>query len=181
MKRVVSIIVALLLMICAVASVSAEISPTASTAKDNLIVDAIPVPDIGGDATPDINNPGKVEVNSGEHVTLTATPQNGYKFTHWEFAYGEFEIISGTITSTTIVIKPTGSSDVRAYAYFVKEGEDVTIPSSGTVPVPGDEPTSPVTGEVVSGSNNTAVIIACASVVTVALAVVIFMKKKQTV
>lgn len=175
MKRVVSIIVALLLMMCAIASVSAEVSPTASAPKDEIIVDAIPVPDIGGNATPDINNPGKVEIESGEEITLTATPKDGYKFSHWEFVFGEFEIISGTITSTTIVIKPTGSSDVRAYAHFVKEDVDVTVPSSGTVPTPDDDDKSPTTGE------NSAVIVACASVITVALAVVIFMKKKQTV
>lgn len=175
MKRVVSIIVALLLMICAVASVSAEVSPTASTPKDHIIIDAIPVPDIGGNATPDINNPGKVDIESGETITLTATPKDGYKFSHWEFAFGEFDIVSGTITSTTIVIKPTGSSDVRAYAHFVKEDVDVTIPSSGTVPTPDDDDKSPTTGE------NSGVIVACASMITVALAVVIFMKKKQTV
>ncbi len=174
MKRVVSILVALLLMCCAVASVSAEISPIGTTAKDQIIIDAIPVPDIAGNATPDINNPGKVEINSGEVITLTATPKDGYKFSHWEFAYGEFDIIEGSTTTPTIVIKPTGNDDVRAYAHFVKEGEDVTVPSSGTVPKPDDGPTSPTTGE------NSIVYVACASAVMVALAVVIVLKKKQT-
>ncbi|MBQ7999896.1 MAG: hypothetical protein IJ298_01600 [Ruminococcus sp.] len=174
MKRVVSIIVALLLMCCAVASVSAEISPTASTAKDQIVIDAIPVPDVAGNATPDINNPGKVEINSGEVITLTATPKDGYKFSHWEFVFGEFDIIEGSITSSTIVIKPTGNEDVRAYAHFVEEGKDVTVPSSGTIPTPDDGPISPTTGE------NTAVYAACASMLVVAIAVVAVIKRKQT-
>lgn len=179
MKRVVSILVALLLMCCAIASVSAEISPTASTAKDQIIIDAIPVPDIAGNATPDINNPGKVEINSGEVITLTATPKDGYKFSHWEFAFGEFDIIEGSITSSTIVIKPTGNDDVRAYAHFVKEGEDVTVPSSGTVPKPDKDPTSPTTGETLM-ANNSVVYITCASMAAILCAVVIALKKKQT-
>ncbi len=180
MKRVISILVALMLMCCAVASVSAEIiSPTASTAKDQIIVDAIPVPDIAGNATPDINNPGKVEVNSGEVVTLTATPKDGYKFSHWEFAFGEFDIIEGSTTTATIVIKPSGDSDVRAYAHFIKEGEDPSVPSSGTVPQPGTEVTSPTTGEFFF-TNNSVVYIACASMAVVLLAIVIVLKKEKT-
>ncbi len=173
MKRAISILVALVLMCCAVASVSAEISPTASTAKEQLIVDAIPVPDIAGNATPDINNPGKVEVNSGEVITLTATPKDGYKFSHWEFVFGEFDIISGDMTTPTIVIKPTGTDDVRAYAHFVKEGEDVTPPASGTIPKPDDGDKSPTTGE------NTVVYAVCASVIVMLIAVTVVMKKKQ--
>lgn len=179
MKRVISLLVALLLMCCAVASVSAEISPTASTAKDQLIVDAIPVPDIAGDATPDINNPGKVEVNSGEVVTLTATPKDGYKFSHWEFAFGDFDIIEGSTTTSTIIIKPTSNTDVRAYAYFIKEGEDPSVPSSGSVPQPGTEVTSPTTGEFFL-ANNSVVYIACASMAVVLLAIVVVLKKEKT-
>lgn len=179
MKRVISILVALLLMCCAVASVSAEMSPTASTAKDQIIIDAIPVPDIAGNATPDINNPGKVEINSGEVVTLTATPKDGYKFSHWEFAFGEFDIVEGSITTSTIVIKPTGDDDIRAYAHFIKEGEDPTVPSSGTVLPPGTEVTSPTTGEFFF-ANNSVVYIACASMALVLFAIVIVLKKEKT-
>ncbi len=179
MKRVISILVALLLMCCAVASVSAEISPTASTAKNQIIIDAIPVPDIAGNATPDINNPGKVEVNSGEVVTLTATPKDGYKFSHWEFAFGEFDIVEGSTTTATIIIKPTGDSDVRAYAHFIKEDEDPSVPSSGSVPQPDPDSTSPTTGEFFT-ANNSVVYITCASMVAVLLVALVVLKKKQT-
>jgi len=180
MKRVISILVALLLMCCAVASVSAEISPTASTAKDQIIVDAIPVPDIAGNATPDINNPGKVQINSGEVITLTATPKEGYKFSHWEFAFGEFDIIEGSTTTSTIVIKPKGDSDVRAYAHFIKEDEEPSVPSSGTVPQPDTGATSPTTGETLV-SNNSVVYITCAVMFVALVAMAVVLKKEKAV
>lgn len=174
MKRVISILVALVLMCCAVASVSAEISPTASTADDQIIVDAIPVPDIAGNATPDINNPGKVQVDSGEVVTLTATPKEGYKFSHWEFVYGEFDIIEGSTTTSTVVIKPTGTGDVRAYAHFVEEGVDVTPPTTGVVSPPDDGSTSPTTGD------TSVVYISTATMLVALIAVAVVIKRKQT-
>ncbi len=179
MKKVLSIIFALVLMCCAVASVSAEISPTATLPQNTIIIDAIPVPGEAGSATPDINNPGKVEINSGEVITLTATPSKGYKFSHWEFIYGEFEIIEGDLTTPTIVIKPTGSSNIRAEAHFVKVDESVTTPSSKPVPTLPDDSTSPITGTANNGSD-TAVLLAMGAVILVAAATVVVLKKKQT-
>ncbi len=178
MKKVLSIIFALVLMCCAVASVSAEISPTASIPQNTIIIDAIPVPGEAGNATPDINNPGRVEINSGEVVTLTATPSKGYKFSHWEFIYGEFEIIEGDLTTPTIVIRPTGSSNIRAEAHFVKIDEPVTAPSSKPVPTLPQDSTSPITGTVSNGSE-TAVLFAMGAVVIMAVATVVVLKKKQ--
>ena len=65
MKKVVSMLIAVLLLACAVVSVSAEISPTAPTiVKDTIIVDAIVVPDNAGSVEPSIDNPFEYEVNS---------------------------------------------------------------------------------------------------------------------
>ncbi len=178
MKKVLSIIFALVLMCCAVASVSAEISPTASVPKDTIIIDAIPVPGEAGSTTPDINNPGKIEISSGEVVTLTATPSKGYKFSHWEFIFGEFEIIEGDLTTPTIVIKPTGSSNIRAEAHFVKEGVDPTAPSSKPVTTLPPDSTSPITGTANNGSD-TAVILAMSAMILVSVATVVVLKKKE--
>ncbi len=179
MKKALSIIFALVLMCCAVASVSAEISPTASAPQNTIIIDAISVPNEGGSTTPDINNPGKVEISSGEVITLTATPSKGYKFSHWEFIFGEFEIIEGDLTTPTIVIKPTGTSNIRAEAHFVKIDEPVTAPSSKPVTTLPQDSTSPITGAT-NNSTDTAVLFAMGAVVLMAAAAVVVLKKKQT-
>lgn len=177
MKRVLTLLFALILMCCAVVSVSADVSPTAPPAKDEIIIDAIPVPGEAGGTTPDINNPGKVEVNSGEVVTLTATAKPGFIFSHWEFKFGEFEIIEGDLTTPVIVIRPTGSSNIRAEAHFVKEGEDITAPSSKPVPTLPQENTSPITG--VNGTDTTvANTVAVVAIAVMAVGAVVILKKK---
>ncbi len=178
MKKVISLIFALLLMICAVASVAAEESPTPPVHEDYLIVDAIPVPGEAGVTTPDIKNPAKVKVGSGEVVTLTATPNDGYKFSHWEFVLGQFEWVEGDLTSPVIVIRPTGSSDVRAEAYFVKEGEDITTPSSKPTPTLPTDDKSPITGTDNTTAVTTSAIVGI-SIVSVAIVAVVILKKKS--
>lgn len=177
MKKVLSLIFALLLMICTMASVAAEVSPTVPNPDNEIIIDAIPVPGEGGATTPDINNPGKVDISKGETVTLTATPSKGYKFSHWEFSYGgEFEIVEGSLSTPVIVIKPTGGDKIRAEAHFVKEDETVAPPSSTPVkPLPTD-PTSPITGSDNSSAVTGSVI---AIVITMmAIGAVVILKKK---
>ncbi|MBQ4104872.1 MAG: LPXTG cell wall anchor domain-containing protein [Clostridia bacterium] len=175
MKRVISCLVALALMICAVASVSAEISPSASVGHKIIRVDAIPVGgDSVGQTVPSVNNPVRVDVGSGDTVKLTATPTDGYKFSHWEFGTGEFEIVEGDLNSPVIVIRPTGDDNIRAYAHFVKEDEDVTAPSSKPVHKPSDDTEAPKTGDPVAtyAVAGTALIIAAAAVV--------LLKKRQS-
>ena len=176
MKRVFSLLIALLLMCCAVASVSAEISPTAPDPKDYLIVDAIPVTGEAGNVTPEINGPAKVEINSGKTVTLTATPNAGYEFSHWKFIFGEFEVVEGDLTTPVIVIRPTGTHDVRAEAYFVKEGEPITPPVSESVPTLPQDGTSPITGSVNTATTTGAAVVA--AIVVMSVASVVLLKKK---
>lgn len=175
MKKALSILFALLLMCCAVVSVSANPSPTAPDPDNKIIIDAIPVPGEAGNTTPDINNPGKVEINSGEVITLTATPSKGYKFSHWEFIFGEFEIVEGSLTTPTITIKPTGTSNIRAEAHFVKEDVTPTPPATKPVPTLPTDPNSPPTGDNTALIINAAVI---ASFTAMAIAAVVIFKKK---
>ncbi len=173
MKKVISLIVALMLMCCAVASVSAEISPTASVSEIYIKVDAVPVPEEGGAATPGINNPGTVDVSSGENVTFTATPADGWEFDHWEIVYGKFDIVSGDMTTPVIVITPNGDSNVRLYAHFVKKGETPSVPDDTTPgEKPDDSPESPTTGYTIP------VYAVVGSAIVVAMGALIIFKKK---
>ncbi|MGN0452300.1 MAG: NPXTG-anchored protein [Ruminococcus sp.] len=168
MKRLFACVVALALVFCAAVSVSAEVSPTATTGSDSLIVDVIPYPPEFGDATG-----GDIDVQPGDLVTLIATPKDGYKFVYWDFAYGEFEIVEGDLTTPTIVIKPTGDSDVKAYAHFAKIDSDVTVPSSKPVYPQNPDDQSPTTGSPV------AVCAVVGSMILVSLAAAIIFKKKS--
>lgn len=172
MKKVISLLIAVLLMACAVVSVSAEISPTAPIVDDSIVIDAVPVPDYAGSCTPDVKNPVEYIVGEDGTVTLVASSMEGFKFTHWEFVTGEFDIVSGSLTSSTIVILPKGDDDIRAYAHFAEEDVPVTEPSSKPVVKPDDGTQSPTTGE-----NTTVYFVAAATVLMLAFAVVVLKKK----
>ena len=174
MKKVVSLLIAVLLMACAVVSVSAEISPTAPTiVKATIIIDAVVVPDNAGSVTPNIDKPFEYEVNSDGTVKLVASSMDGFKFTHWEFITGDFDIIEGTLTSPVLVIKPTGDANVRAEAHFVKEDASVpaTEPDSKPPVKPDDGDKSPTTGD------STPVVVVSAVLLMAAVATVVLKKK----
>ena len=147
MKKVISCLIALTLILCGLVSVSAEISPTASTGERIIIVDAYPNPPQGGDTTPSLDNAGKVEVTGEEEVTITAKPKNGYQFVHWEIKFGQFEIIEGDLNTPVLVIRPTGDEDIRLEAIFVKDGETPSEPTTGLTTPPDDDDKSPTTGD----------------------------------
>lgn len=148
MKKIVSLLIAVLLCVCAVVSVSAEVSPTAPTIVDKTItVDAIAVPDNGGSVTPGVGEPIEYVIGSDGTVTLVASSMEGFKFSHWSFISGEFDIIEGSLTTSTIVILPKGDANIRAYANFVEEDAEVTEPDSQPVVKPDDSTQSPTTGQ----------------------------------
>ncbi|MBQ9742197.1 MAG: LPXTG cell wall anchor domain-containing protein [Ruminococcus sp.] len=173
MKKIISCLIAIAMIFCVTLSVSAEISPSASEGNKYIKVDAVPVPDSAGTATPGIDSPAQVEINSDETVTLTAKPIDGYKFSHWKFITGEFEIIEGDLNSSTIVIKPTGDTNVRAEAYFVPEDEDVTPATTAIITPPDDGNKAPTTGDAAT------TMAVSASVVLVAIAALVIFKKRQ--
>ena len=62
-------------------------------------------------------DPAKVVQGSEDTFTLVATPGEGYEFVGWEFDDGDvYDIISGSASSTTLVVKP--GSDIHAHAVF---------------------------------------------------------------
>lgn len=150
MKKAISLLIAVLLMVCGVVSVAAESSPTASVVDTTIIIDAVVVPEDAGSVNHDVKNPVEYIVGSDGTVTLIASTNDGFKFSHWEFITGEFDIIEGSLTSPTIVILPKGDANIRAEANFVSE--DATIPSTEPdtkVPFdPDDDDKSPTTGDV---------------------------------
>ena len=174
MKKAISLLIAVLLLVCGVVSVSAEVSPTASVVDTKITIDAIVVPDNAGTVNPDINNPVEYIVGSDGTVTLIASKNDGFKFTHWEFITGEFDIIEGSLTSSTIVILPKGDTNIRAYAHFVDadSSDPVTEPESKPAYTTPDDPESPTTGDI------TPVFFAGGAVVMMLGVAVIYFKKK---
>lgn len=172
MKKAVSLLVAILLCVCAVVSVSAEVSPTAPTVvKDTIYIDAIVVPDNAGSVTPNVDKPFEYIIGTDGTVTLIASSVEGFKFSHWEFITGEFDIVEGTFTSPTLVIRPKGDANIRAYANFVEEDVTPTTPDSKPVPPVDDDDKSPTTGDITP-------VFAVAGVVLMAGLAVVVLKKK---
>ena len=172
MKKTIALLIAVMLMVCGVVSVSAEVSPTASVVDTKITIDAIVVPDNAGTVNPDIKNPIEYIVGSDGTVTLIASTNDGFKFSHWEFITGEFDIVEGSLTSSTIVILPKGDANIRAYANFVEEDVDVTEPATKEPVKPDDDDKSPTTGDF------TPVYFALGAVVMMLGVAVIALKKK---
>ncbi len=174
MKKAISLLIAVLLMVCGIVSVSAEISPTASVVDTKIIIDAVAVPEEGGTATPGIDDPVEYIVGSDGTVTLIASTNDGFKFSHWEFITGEFDIVEGSLTSSTIVILPKGDTNIRAYAYFIDadSSDPVTEPESKPPYTTPDDDKSPTTGDI------TPVFFVAGAVVMMLGVAVIALKKK---
>lgn len=69
-----------------------------------------------------------VTKNADGTYTLKASTENGYKFTKWALT-GEYTVVSGSLTSETLVIKPTSS--VHGIAYWNGESTDNKSPKMG--------------------------------------------------
>lgn len=79
-------------------------------------------------------------VKVGDEITLTADVDDGYTFSKWVID-GDYTIVSGSLTDTTITIIP--NSDISVNAEFIDdEGNVIDNPVD-----PGDNsPVSPKTG-----------------------------------
>lgn len=171
MKKVLSLMVVLALLVCGVVSVSAAKSPSPTIPEGYIAVDVVPNPGNAGEADSDAE--GYIEIDSGKQVTITANPKPGYKFSHWEFITGQHTIISGKVTDPIMVIEPTGDESLLIYAHFVKEGEVVTTPTEKpSLPADGGEQ-SPTTGY------SALAVVSSVVVLTAVFAVAVTLKKKQ--
>ena len=128
MKRIVTLIVAMLILACMFGTVASALpSPTQYTFYAVYV---------------DVNGTGKasadkVAVPVGETVTLTATETNS-AFVFWNLN-GEWEIVSGDQYQKVITIRPL--SDIEAVATFEDGIEEFAIPSHDKNPI------SPKTGQ----------------------------------
>ena len=90
-------------------------APTEEPSTAYWIVDS-DVIEGDGTVTPPVSDPVKVEQGSGDTVTITATPAEGYEFIGWEID-GDYSLPEGgSLTDPTLVIQP--ESDVHAHAKF---------------------------------------------------------------
>ena len=153
MKKVLSVLMAVLMLsaIFAVA-VSAETeNPSPEPTKYYTITVIIKG---NGTATAD---PSSVE--EGGTTKLVANPDPGSKFIGWTIE-GDYEIVEGSLTSPTLVIRPKGDVKVTANFEPTSTGKDTG-------------PKSPTTGY-----NTQAVIALMAVVLTVSAAVVVVLGKR---
>ncbi len=133
MKKTVSIIFAVLLIALSAFPAFAVDSPQASTYRYDVEV----VPTVGGIGT--YNYIGGINENGEEEVQLSATPNAGYIFDHWEIS-GPYRT-NDSLTDGDITIFISG--DAKATPYFKKQGSSTV--ETGTVNKDGSG-TSPQTG-----------------------------------
>lgn len=176
MKKVVSILLAVVLCFACSISAFAEVSPTpdkyyTANAITNVVGAGV------ASAAPTV-------VKAGEIIVFTAVAAEGYVFDHWELD-GKFEIVEGTIYDPVIKVelvpdadnKTHGDledlADVMGEAHFKPISGEVTTGEQQTAK-PDDGPTAPQTG--VFDTQATVVI----ALVIVALMSVAFIYKKRT-
>ena len=141
MKKLVSVVLALVMIFALTATVAAKDSPIG---KDyyTITVDYIPADGSLGTASSDKS---KVQIDAaGEdgNVTITAVEKGNGKFVGWTID-GEYEVISGSLKDTVLVIKPL--SDFHATAKFAAPG---TTPDSSSKPTnPDNSKSSPKTSD----------------------------------
>lgn len=174
MKRLITCLIALALIVCAVVSVSAEASPTASVVRPpSDIIDVNPVINDPNIPWPPVDNPVQVIINDDGTIKLISSSKDGYKFSHWEFISGNFEFVEGDYTTPVIVIRPTTTDSIKVNAHFTDDEATITRPTEGTVYPPSDNPVSPVTGDAV------AVYGVAFAVVSLAVVALVIAKKKS--
>lgn len=140
MKKIISIsLVFVLIFALAVSTAVSAASPTPKTYYSISV-------DTQGSGSASAN-PVKVQVNSDGTTTLTATEKDGF-FTKWIIS-GDYEIVSGSLETSTLVIKP--SSDISAIASFRAEEDNLVI----TIKVDGDGDVKADPKKVAYGSNDT--------------------------
>ena len=142
MKRIASVILALVMVFALTATVAAKDSPTG---KDFYSITCGYSPADGslGTASSDKNSVNIGASGEGGQVTLTAVTKGNGVFSKWAID-GDYEIVSGSLTDAVIVVKP--SSDISAIAEFTKSGASPDTSSSKASSGNGSKD-SPKTGD----------------------------------
>ncbi|MBE6782884.1 MAG: hypothetical protein E7536_02590 [Ruminococcaceae bacterium] len=176
MKKVLSVLLAVLICFACSVSAFAENSPTPDKYY-TVLADVAVVGSGTATAVP-------TTVKAGEIIVFTAVAAEGYVFDHWRLD-GKFEIVDGTIYDPVIKVelvpdadnKTHGDlgdlADVMGEAHFKPIGGEVTTGEQQTAK-PDDGPTAPQTG--LFDSQATIVI----ALVIVGLMAVAFIYKKRT-
>ena len=144
MKKRICALIAVALLVFSSVTVMAANSPVAPNYHE-ITVNGQTVGKNG--ATSIVVNGGKISISSGvieegKEVTLTANPDKNNKFSKW-IIDGDYEIVSGSLTSSTITIIPKSDIDVNA-EFVDADGNELT---EETTEKPGnDSPVSPKTG-----------------------------------
>ncbi len=173
MKKIISIVAVLAILLCGMVTVAAERSPGATAPDGYIFIDVLPYPPETGSA--DSSEHGYIQIDSGENITLTATARAGYRFSHWEFVKGDYELLEGSLTDDVIVIEAEGDQSLLVYAHFIKEGEEPTNPTDKPS-LPGDDGSqSPVTGD----ETLVPFIVFSVAAIFTAFAVVVILRRKQ--
>lgn len=132
MKKVFSVLVAVLILAVSAMPVFAAPSPTASKEYKIVVHN-----NKGGSGT----YTTKVD-KDGKHATITAHPKNGYKFEKWVIK-GKYKIVNGDLTSKKLTLILKG--DVEATPIFTKKGSKSS--GSTTHISRNTSPVSPKTGD----------------------------------
>ena len=145
MKKRVCALIAVALLIFSSVTVMAANSPVAPDYYE-ITVGGQTVGKNG--ATNIVTNGGKISISSGvieagKQVTLTAKADKNNKFSKW-LINGDYEIVSGSLTDSSITIIPKGNIDIDA-EFVTSEGEPVTEEPTTKKP-DNDSPVSPKTG-----------------------------------
>lgn len=94
-----------------------------------------------------VGSVSRVDNNDGT-ITLTVSPEEAVSFTKWVLE-GDYEIVSGDLTSTTIIIKPKADNVIVNTEFKTAEtttsAEETTVPSDAPADDNGSD-TSPETG-----------------------------------
>lgn len=140
MKKMISVALAIVMIFALAATFAAKDSPVG---KDYYSIDVGYSPADGslGTASGDKSSVKISAPDEDGNVTLTAVSKDKGVFSKWNIK-GDYEIVSGKLTDSVIVIKP--KSDVEAIAEFTAPGSS---PDQKPTEKPNDSKTSPKTGD----------------------------------
>ena len=138
MKRMISVVLALVMIFALAATVAAKSSPVGKDFYD-IGVSYKPADGSLGTASGDKDKVKISDPDEDGNVTLTAVKKGDGSFEKW-IIDGDYDIVSGSLTDSVIVIKP--KSDIKAVAQFAG-----ATPDQKPTEKPNDSQTSPKTGD----------------------------------